>query len=162
MFLAYEHLDGYIHGLAWLRQQPNQATAFAQAALDLLTMLNRKSLYHLDLWAGNIMLRPDDLSMLKAIDLENCHIGDTAFLGETLGYQCAFLYQYAMNDFIAEADYDALVFAHLDRHEPHVDMTAFMPFYTRFKTLGAGRKERRLIPTKGLLIPGKPAKRTTY
>lgn len=78
MFLAYEHLDGYIHGLAWLRQQPNQATAFAQAALDLLTMLNRKSLYHLDLWAGNIMLRPDDLSMLKAIDLENCHIDSTA------------------------------------------------------------------------------------
>lgn len=37
-----------------------------------------------------------------------------------------------------------------------------MPFFKRFKLMGAGRKERYLIPLKGVLIAGKPAKKSVY
>jgi hypothetical protein len=162
MFLIFETLEGHIHGLSWVRLYPAQGLAFAQATLQLLHRLNQKGIYHLDLWAANIMLRPGELSELKAVDLENCYIGKTTYHSETLGFQFGFLYQFALRDFVTEAEYDALVYGYLANYAPEVDHMRFMPFFKRFKILAAGRKERYLIPKKGLLIHGKPAKKTAY
>jgi len=137
MFLTYENLEGYIHGLAWIRRHPTQALLFAAEALQLLHRLNRKGVYHLDLWAANIMLPSGELSELKAVDLENCYVGETAYHSETLGFQLGFLYQFALREFVAEDEYDALVFSYLANHDHKLIKARFMPW--RLQELSATR-----------------------
>lgn len=162
MFLIYEHLDGFVHGLAWLRRHPTCAVEFAEAALALLFKLNNCGIYHLDYWAGNLMIKDRNLNSMKAIDFENCFMGHTKHPNETFGFQCAFLYQFALSDFITEACYDDLVKKELSKQGRPLNEVKFSAFYERFKHHGAGRKERYLIPDKGTHIEAKPAKRTVY
>lgn len=162
VFLTYEYLEGHIHGLDWIRQHKEKVADFVKTTLHLISKLNRQGIYHLDLWAANIMLMPGELDGLKVIDLENCFIGMTPHHSETLGFQCGFLYQYALNEYIPEEEFDALVINHLAEHESDIDQMHFLPFYARFKQHGADRKDRHLIPKFGLLVAGKAAKKTTY
>lgn len=148
VFLSYEHLTNWIDGYQWLRMNPTRAQDFVQASLELITQLDRESIYHLDLWAGNIMIKDDDLSTLKAIDLENCFIGDNANMSATLGFQFALLYEHQTHRFINEAEYDHLVNIQLSKM-PAVNLPKFRDFYEYFKHNGAHRKERYLIPKLG-------------
>ncbi|MFL9814307.1 hypothetical protein D7241_13715 [Stutzerimonas sp. VN223-3] len=140
VFLAYEHLEGHMHGLEWVRRHKEKVADLVRAALNLISNLNHQGIYHLDLWAANIMLRPDGLDGLKAIDLENCFIGTTPHHSETLGFQYGFLYQYALNEYITEEEFDALVANHLMEREYDIDQLRFLPFYDRFKTYGQTAK----------------------
>lgn len=150
VFLNYEHLAGWADGYDWLRKNPSYARQFAEAGLALIAQLNRNGIYHLDLWAGNMMLRDDDLENLKAIDLENCFIGDNPHPSETLGFQFAFLYQHQLNSFIDESLYDQLVKDRVAKLGD-VQMDRFDVFYKHFKHHGADRKDRHLIPKTGRL-----------
>jgi hypothetical protein len=157
VFLAYENLANHVDGLAWTRKNPPKIELFIQASLNLIITLNRQGIHHLDLWVANIMLPTDDIHRMKVIDLENCFIGASAHHSETLGFQFGFLYQDALNQFITETHYDALVNSCIGNLND-IDRLRFQPFYQRFKHQGADRKDRHLIPLRGLLIDGKPAK----
>ena len=157
VFLTYENLDDHVDGLAWTRRNPSKIKIFIQASLNLITTLNWQGIYHLDLWAANIMLPTGNINGMKVVDLENCFIGTCAHHSETVGFQFGFLYQYALNQFITEAHYDALVSTYIGNLSD-IDQVRFQPFYQRFKHQCADRKDRHLIPQRGLLIDGKPAK----
>lgn len=150
VFLGYEHLTDWMDGYQWLRINPSRACDFVEAGLALIAQLSREGIYHLDLWAGNIMLRDNDIQTLKAIDLENCFIGENSNISETLGFQFALLYQHQLQDFIEEREYDRLVDAQV-RKMPEVQRSGFCVFYEHFKRCGAHRKERHLIPKLGAI-----------
>lgn len=150
IFLNYEHLKGWDDAYSWLKTQAKQTHEFAKAGLELILQLNRQNIYHLDLWAGNMMLNNNDISNLKAIDLENCFIGNNPHPSETLGFQFAFLYQHQLSEFIPEPLYDQFVKSCLAKVE-HIEKARFNIFYEHFKHHGADRKERHLIPKTGRL-----------
>lgn len=150
VFLNYENLANWLDGFNWLQQNPSQAQPFAEACLKLITELNQSSIYHLDLWAGNVMIQEGNLEYLKVIDLENCYIGENPCISETLGFQFAFLYQHQLHGFISESFYDQLVGNQLARLKD-IELPRFQLFYAHFKHHGAGRKERHLIPKTGEL-----------
>jgi len=156
VFLNYENLADWLDGFDWLQQNPSQANSFAEACLELITQLNQSGIYHLDLWAGNVMIHEGNLEDLKVIDLENCYIGDNPHSSETLGFQFAFLYQHQLHDFISESLYDQLVSTQLARLKG-IEQSRFRLFYDHFKHHGADRKERHLIPKTGQLERLKPA-----
>lgn len=149
IFLNYEHLADWEDGYEWLCRNPSQVHQLTEAGIKLILQLNQKGIHHLDLWAGNMMLREDDLTNLKAIDLENCFIGDNPHASETLGFQLAFFYQHMLSGFISETLYDRLVeqqiAASMDLQRNRFDV-----FYSHFKHHGADRKERHRIPKTGL------------
>ncbi|MGG2395579.1 hypothetical protein ACJRW5_01320 [Pseudomonas sp. SH1-B] len=148
VLLKYEHLTDWVDGHEWLQTNSSFARRFAKAGLTLITHLNRRNIYHLDLWCGNMMLKDGNLEALKAIDLENCFIGAPPYASETLGYQFALLYQYELQGFIEEHEYDFLVAEQLTKM-PEVEHSGFQTFYEHFKRYGAHRKERHLIPKTG-------------
>ncbi|WP_131658087.1 BUD32 family EKC/KEOPS complex subunit [Ectopseudomonas composti] len=151
IFLNYENLAGWMDGYEWLRKNPSNVCRFAEAGLALIAQLNAKGIYHLDLWAGNMMLSDGDLENLKAIDLENCFIGENRYTSETLGFQFAFLYQHQLNEFITETIYDQIVESQLAGWKA-IQKDRFDLFYKHFKHHGADRKERHLIPKTGHLM----------
>lgn len=156
VFLSYEHLANWRDGFSWLQQNPSQANSFANACLELITQLNQEGIYHLDLWAGNVMINEDNLEHLKVIDLENCYIGENHNPSETLGFQFAFLYQHQLHSFISESHYDQLVNAQLARLGD-IELSRLRLFYEHFKHHGADRKERHLIPKTGQMERLQPA-----
>lgn len=154
VFLIYENLCNHINGINWIKHNPQDIHAFIISALNLIVELNRHDIFHLDLWAANIMLTKNQLTSMKAIDLENCFIGKSAFHAETLGFQFAFLYQRTLKKYVSESDYDAIVEYKIN-DIGGIDRIKFNPFYNRFKHACADRKERVLIPTQGKLLDGK-------
>lgn len=150
VFLAFENLAGYTNGFDWVNSHPAQLERFIRAALDSLMTLNSKGIYHLDLWAGNIMFPDHSLENPKVIDLENCFIGSTAYHNETVGYQLALFYQHSLERLIPEKDYDEIIRSYMHDRRELKSKTA-QEFYQHFKHNGAGRKARYLIPFRGKL-----------
>lgn len=148
VFLTFENLTGYVNGLDWINSRPEEIELFIRAGLDAIMKLNSQGIYHLDLWAGNIMFPNHSLEDAKVIDLENCFIGSTAFHNETVGYQLALFYQHSLESLISENNYDEIIKSYM-HDRPELQSKSGLEFYQHFKQNGAGRKSRYLIPFRG-------------
>lgn len=148
VFLSFENLVGYVNGLEWMKKHPEKLESFILTGLNSIRALNALGIYHLDLWAGNIMVPAGSLNSPKVIDLENCFIGTTAYHNETLGYQLGLFYQHSLGRLTTEAYYDAIVMNHI-RGRSESDNEQFLSFYQFYKHNSASRKERFLIPLRG-------------
>nr|WP_277818007.1 lipopolysaccharide kinase InaA family protein [Pseudomonas putida] len=149
-FLITELLSGHQDGLAKVRQRPEAVQQVIEAAFELLHALHCQGVTHMDLWAANVMLPPDE-GKAQAIDLENSFSGPTAYMSETLGFQFGFFYYREIYRYITEADYDAAVECALAVYFPDVQRAAFNRVYALAKHEEIGRLERREIFTSGVV-----------
>ncbi|HLD65077.1 MAG TPA: lipopolysaccharide kinase InaA family protein [Pseudomonas sp.] len=153
IFLVSECLDGCLNGVEWLKRPEAEVETFLLDAFDLMRQQHEQQVFHLDLWVENLMLSPQNPRSLKVIDLENCHIGKATHFAETLGFQFGFLYQRCVLNYIDEARYDQLVNDALLAY-PGLDRQRFDTFFHACKHVIVGRKERREILLRGVLIEG--------
>ncbi|GIZ10992.1 lipopolysaccharide kinase InaA family protein [Pseudomonas sp. NCCP-436] len=149
VFIVSQWLEGHVDGVEWLRQPGVDVEEFVLGAFDLIRVMHEKEVHHLDLWAANIMVDPHG-GTYRAIDLENCYLGKTDFLAETLGFQFGFLYFRGLHSLLDEAHYDALVEQALSAYAD-IDRKRFQVVYQPCKHRHVGRKERGCIPQYGIL-----------
>lgn len=147
-----ELLQGYTDGYQWMLAKPEDVERVIGAAFELLFSLNSSGIYHMDLWAANVMMCDAGVGATFAIDLENCFARETAFLSETLGFQFGFFYLREINQLIEEIRYDALVEQAIRRYN-NVDGDCFAKAYEHCKHQHVGRKERREVFLRGRVIP---------
>lgn len=152
LFLLSEVLVGYVDGKLWLSEprSPEQIELFLLCVFELMHKLHQVQVCHLDLWVGNIMLKPDNLADMKVVDLENCYIGRPTHWSEALGFQFAFLYLRMVSEHIDEARYDQMVAVAVNAY-PGLDRAAFERIYTACKHRQISRKKRRTLLLKGEL-----------
>lgn len=141
-FIITELLQGYTDGYQRMLAQPEAVESVIAASFELLHSLNSNHIFHMDLWAANVMLCDHGEAPTHAIDLENCFAQEAPFLSETLGFQFGFFYNREVNKFISEARYDELTDLALTRYAG-VDRARFDYAYTLSKHRDVGRKERR-------------------
>jgi hypothetical protein len=150
VFLINENLAAYSNGTHWLSGE-DRIEEFVSRALALIQELNGKHIYHLDPWAGNIMLATEGSNPTRMIDLENCVIGETPHSDATLGFQVGYLYQIRMKGLISESRYDTLVRrAMAERQQPCGER--FEEAYSKYKSQRICKKNRRAIVTRGELL----------
>jgi hypothetical protein len=143
-FIITEMLQGYTDGFQWMQSKPEEIHRVIEASFELLFSLNSNGIYHMDLWAANVMISNDGTAPTYAIDLENCFAQNTECLSETLGFQFGFFYRREVYRYITEAAYDALVESALAAYAG-VDPNRFEQVYKQSKHLDVGRKERRFF-----------------
>ena len=148
VFLINENLSAYSNGTHWLSDEQRIET-FVSSAIDLIQDLNGKNIYHLDPWAGNIMLAVEGNNPSRMIDLENCVIGETPHSDATLGFQVGYLYQIRLKGLISEERYDTLV-ARAIADRPRSER--FEAAYEKYKSQRICKKNRRAIVTRGELL----------
>lgn len=141
-FIITELLQNYTDGYQCIRARPEDLERVIDASFELLFSLNSSGIYHMDLWAANVMMSNDATGPTYAIDLENCFAQQTECLSETLGFQFGFFYRREVYRFITEAAYDALVEVALTAYSG-VDHNRFEQVYAQSKHVDVGRKERR-------------------
>lgn len=147
-FIITELLQNYTDGYQWMLAQPEEVEQVIGAAFELMHSLNSNGIYHMDLWAANVMMCAQGIAPTYAIDLENCFAQETEFLSETLGFQFGFLYFREMKALISEARYDALVEQALEARGL-VNRERFNTVYQIAKHHEIGRKTRRDIFISG-------------
>lgn len=146
-FILTELLQNYTDGYQWMLARPEEVERVIAAAFDLLFSLNSRGIYHMDLWAANVMMCDEGLRATHAIDLENCFAATPKFLNETLGFQFGFFYRREIYRNIDEKHYDELVMNALRAYE--VDHGRFSAVYEQVKHQDVGRKERRGVFSLG-------------
>ena len=149
-FLVSEMLDSHINGLDWIRVPGTDIEPFLLNCFALFRDLHDREVFHLDLWVGNIMLNPAQPEQLRAVDLENCHIGGVPYLAEMLGFQFGFFYFRFVRDLISEARYDELVNTALQVYTG-IDRERFARVYEALKHQPISRKKRRQLILQGVL-----------
>lgn len=149
-FIITELLQNYTDGYQKILAKPEEVERVIGVAFELLLTLNSCGIYHMDLWAANVMMCDQGLRATFAIDLENCFAQETEFLSETLGFQFGFFYQREVNGFIKEELYDAEVERALERYHD-IDKKRFMSIYQVTKHQQVGRKERREVFLRGMI-----------
>lgn len=150
LFMVSELLEGYIDGLQWLQKPGAEFEPFLQRAFSLFRRLHELQIFHLDLWAGNIMFDPARSDDLRVVDLENCYIGSVPCFAEALGFQFGFFYYRFVKQHIDEARYDQLVAEALAAY-PDIDAQRFSVIYGASKHRHISRKKRRGIILAGTL-----------
>jgi hypothetical protein len=153
--LVYEEQCGYLNGPQWIERYQAELPQLLPRLIKCIIQLNEQGIHHLDLWMGNFMLSDNPTPNIKVIDFENCFLRDTNYPSETLGFQLGLLYEFKLNRCIDNETFDNIVHTSVAQL-PWLDVARFDHFYHYFKQHGAGRKERYLIPQKGLRIAGKP------
>jgi hypothetical protein len=148
VFLINENLSSYSNGTHWLGDEQRIET-FVSSAIDLIQDLNGKNIYHLDPWAGNIMLAVEGNNPSRMIDLENCVIGETPHSDATLGFQVGYLYQIRLKGLISEERYDTLVARAI---AGRLRSERFEAAYKKYKSQRICKKNRRAIVTRGELL----------
>lgn len=148
-----ELLQGYTDGYQWMLAKPEDVERVIGAAFELLFSLNNSGIYHMDLWAANVMMCDAGVGATFAIDLENCFAAAPQFLSETLGFQLGFFYLREVNGLVGESEYDALVDRALEACEG-VNRERFDEVYQMAKHHHIGRKERRDIFVSGRVVLG--------
>lgn len=148
--LIFEFLEHYLPSHQWLAQEADPVP-FLRNCFTLFRELHEKKIYHLDLWAGNVMVSSRQES-LRVIDFENCLHGATQHAPEVLGFMYGHFFQREINRYIDEPTYDRLV----DEVMPKlcIDPARFRHTYAVSKHEKIGRKERRLLHSHGLLVTG--------
>ncbi|WP_243667073.1 lipopolysaccharide kinase InaA family protein [Pseudomonas brassicae] len=141
-FIITELLQNYTDGYQWLLAKPEEVERVIAAAFALMFSLNSSGIYHMDLWAANVMMCNDGTAPTCAIDLENCFSATAPFLSETLGFQFGFFYRREVYRYIDEQDYDERVRQALQAYQD-VDHPRFCAVYEQAKHQDVGRKERR-------------------
>lgn len=147
-FIITQLLQNYTDGYQWLLARPEEAEQVIGAAFELLFSLNSSGIYHMDLWAANVMMCNEGIAPTCAIDLENCFSATPPFLSETLGFQFGFFYRREVYRSIDEKRYDALVRQALNAYQD-VDHHRFNAVYEQVKHRDIGRKERRDVFSHG-------------
>lgn len=147
--LIFEFLEHYLPSHQWLGQQ--DPVPFLRNCFTLFRELHEKRIYHLDLWAGNVMINSRQ-ETLRVIDFENCLHGATEHEPEVLGFMYGHFFQREINQYIDEPTYDRLV----DEVMPKlcIDPARFRHTYVISKHEKIGRKERRLLHSHGVLVTG--------
>lgn len=147
-FIITELLQNYTDGYQWILARPEEVERVIAAAFELIYSLNSSGIYHMDLWAANVMMCDVGVAPTHAIDLENCFATAPLFLSETLGFQFGFFYRREIYRYINENQYDALVAKELQSYEG-VDQQRFATVYNQVKHRDVGRKERRTLFSQG-------------
>ncbi len=150
LFLVSELLDSHVNGLHWLEEAGGDIESFLPKVFALFRQLHEREIFHLDLWAANIMLNPEDGGDLRVVDLENCYIGKLPYFPEALGFQFAFFYFRFVKQHISEERYDQLVAEALAAYEG-LDMQRFDGVYSTCKHRQTSRKKRRSLILQGVL-----------
>ncbi|MEK0361134.1 hypothetical protein [Pseudomonas sp. CBC3] len=147
--LIFEFLEHYLPSHQWLGQQ--DPVPFLRNCFTLFRELHEKRIYHLDLWAGNVMINSRH-ETLRVIDFENCLHGATEHEPEVLGFMYGHFFQREINQYVDEPTYDRLV----DEVMPKlcIDPARFRHTYVISKHEKIGRKERRLLHSHGVLVTG--------
>jgi len=148
--LIFEFLEHYLPSHHWLGQKADPIP-FLRNSFMLFLKLHEKRIYHLDLWAGNIMIEPCQ-ETLRVIDFENCLHGATEHEPEVLGFIYGHFYQREIAQYIDEPTYDRLVDEAISKLP--IDPVRFKQIYTISKHEKVGRKERHLLHSHGLLVTG--------
>ena len=148
--LIFELLEHYLPSHQWLAQEVDPLP-FLRSCFALFRELHEKQIYHLDLWAGNIMVDSRDES-LRVVDFENCVHGATHYEPEMLGFMYGHFFQREINRHVDEPTYDRLVKESIS--ELSIDPVRFKRTYNMSKHEKVGRKERHLLHRRGLLITG--------
>lgn len=147
-FIITELLQNYTDGYQWMLARPEEVERVIDKAFKLLFSLNSSGVYHMDLWAANVMMCDKGVGATFAIDLENCFVQETEYLSETLGFQFGFFYLREVNGLVDEAQYDAAVKLALQRYAS-VDLERFIKIYQVSKHRHLGRKDRRDVFLRG-------------
>lgn len=148
--LIFEFLEHHLPGHHWLDRNVDPVP-FLRNCFVLFRELHEKRIYHLDLWAGNVMI-DSFRETLRVIDFENCLHGATDFEPEILGFTYGHFFHREINRYIAEHTYDRLVEEFMS--ELPVDPVRFRHTYAISKHEKVGRKERHLLHSHGLLVTG--------
>ena len=148
--LIFEFLENHVPSHHWLEQQTDPIP-FLKNCFSLFRELHEKRIYHLDLWAGNVMIDSCRKS-LRVIDFENCLVGATEFEPEIMGFTYGHFFHRELHRYIDEPTYDRLIGELIS--ELPIDATRFQNTYTISKHLKVGRKERHLLHSHGLLMTG--------
>ncbi len=151
-FIFTEMLDGYLNGLEWLNQR-RSLQCLINVSFTLLHALHSKGIVHMDFWANNVMINPQQPTRAKAIDLENCFLTPTDNLTEVLAFQFGFFYRREIFRFVIEADYDHMVREALANYDG-VDHTRFDQMYITSKHENISRRARREIFHNGTVVTG--------
>lgn len=149
-FIITELLQNYTDGYQWMLAKPHEVERVIDAAFELMFSLNESRIYHMDLWAANVMMCAQGVAPTYAIDLENCFAHETEYLSETLGFQFGFFYWREVKEFIEEARYDELVAQALESYTTF-DRERFLRTYEVSKHQHLGRKERRTVFAQGTM-----------
>lgn len=150
LFLLSELLDSHVNGLHWLQEANGDIEPFLHNVFALFLQLHEREIFHLDLWAANVMLDPAHGGDLRVVDLENCYIGAMPYFSEALGFQFGFFYFRFVKQHISEARYDQLVAQALTAYEG-LDRQRFDAIYSACKHRQISRKKRRLLILQGVL-----------
>lgn len=150
LFMVSEMLDGHVDGLQWLKEPGIEIEPFLRRVFALFRRLHELQIFHLDLWAANVMFDPARDDELRVVDLENCYIGTVPCFAEALGFQFGFFYFRFVRQYIDEARYDRLVSEALAAY-PQIDTQRFASIYGASKSRHISRKKRRAIILHGTL-----------
>jgi hypothetical protein len=82
----------------------NDTSKIIRSAFILKYNLNKKGIFHLDFWLGNIMIAENFSA--RAIDLEHCIVDDKKHYSSIIGYQFGHLYRLDLHFYIPENVYD--------------------------------------------------------
>ncbi|GAB3474371.1 lipopolysaccharide kinase InaA family protein [Azotobacter salinestris] len=149
-----EHLGTHTDAATWLSTNPKkkEIQEFARCIQELIMKLHQREAYHLDMWAGNLMLPPDRKTP-KLIDFENYQFGRTAYSHELLGFLFGFFFHRELGKHLTSQEYDKITEHTLENH-PEIDTGRFARLYEVSKYLKIGRKERREIFHSGTVVTG--------
>lgn len=149
-----EYLSDHTNAATWLSTNPEKTEIrdFVGTIQKLIMGLHQREIYHLDIWAGNLMLAPDG-DTLKIIDFENCQFGRTEYSHELLGFLFGFFYYREIKKHLTAQEYDEITKHMLENH-PEIDTARFSKLYELSKNLKIGRKERREIFHNGTVVTG--------
>ncbi|WP_158319642.1 lipopolysaccharide kinase InaA family protein [Azotobacter chroococcum] len=147
-----KYLSDHTDAATWLSTNPEKIKIqeLVDTIQKLIIKLHQKETYHLDMWAGNLLLAPDSKT-LKIIDFENCQFGRTEYSHELLGFLFGFLYYREIKKHLTAQEYDKITEHTLESH-PEIDATRFARLYALSKNLKIGRKERREIFHSGTVV----------
>lgn len=148
IFIVTDWLDEHINGLEWLQSRNAHPKEFVKSCFQKMKEMHQKRIWHLDFWVENVVLSSLSPNKLTVIDLENCYIGETDHISETLGFQFGFFYYREIGKYLSEKDYDRMVAEALEGYVG-IDKECFYLFYNHSKNNHVGRKDRRKIPLKG-------------
>lgn len=108
--LIFENLRDHVGAASYLKNNAQDTDKVIKNGIHLLNELIQKDIFHMDPRLENMMLDPQDISTITAIDFEHCYIGRPANKELMAGLVMGMFYRSGVEAMISESDFDGLVF----------------------------------------------------
>jgi hypothetical protein len=141
MVLVTEYIDNVLNVDEFINQYPAYLNDVLVSSFDLIKLHLEAGFVHLDIWAGNILVRKD-LSQAWLIDFEYCKFNSTVEIEKKMGFCLGFFYKRNVCDRIVFSSYLKVIESWVYERNILIDFVKMLEYCKFASHNDIGRKER--------------------